>query len=146
MSRSERARHGDDETLLGDKVRIKVAPHRGTRGIVADITEDTLLVRLDSGEALSISPNNVTNFSRAARRAWRAAPERAVGRPKSPEAARKKAITIRVDAEVWDRLGQAMAQGLIPSREQAVNAWVRERLAALLNRQAPDTDVEEQGE
>jgi len=122
----------DAGALLGDKVRVKVRPHRGARGVVAEVADDAFVVRIDSGEMVSVVPGDVTNFSLAARRAWRAVPERAVGRPRSPETARKRAVTIRVDAEVWDRLGTAMARGLIPSREQAVNAWVRERLDGLM--------------
>ncbi len=138
-------RYDDSSTLTGDKVRIKGPTHQGARGIVAHIAGEDLAIRLTTGDVLTVPSDNVTNFSLAARRAWRTVPERAVGRPKSQATAKKKAVTIRVDAEMWDRLGQAVKRGLIPSREQAVNAWVREHLETLLDEQTqkagPDTEV-----
>jgi uncharacterized protein (DUF4415 family) len=56
-------------------------------------------------------------------------PKRA-GRPRLDEP-RKKPVSLRLDVDVWRLLIQAAEQGLIPNREQAINAWLREKLAEL---------------
>jgi hypothetical protein len=40
-------------------------------------------------------------------------------------------VSLRVDVDVWKALGRAADLGLITSREQAVNEWLRERLEGL---------------
>ena len=40
-------------------------------------------------------------------------------------------VSIRIDREVWERLGMAVEQGLIPSRERAVNEWLAEKAIEL---------------
>lgn len=113
----------------GDKVRVRVNPHRGLRGVIDAVQDGLLRIRLTTNDVVDLQPEDITNYSLAARRAWESMPKRA-GRP--PGAGpRKKMVSLRLDAEVWGRLGQAVERGLITSREQAVNIWVRERLDEL---------------
>lgn len=56
---------------VGDKIRISVGNQKGQRGTIQDVTNRSLEVKLESGEIVAISPQDVTNFSLAARKAWR---------------------------------------------------------------------------
>ncbi len=67
-------------------------------------------------------------------------PKRA-GRPSLP-VPRKKMVSIRIDVDVWNRLGEAVELGLIPSREEAVNAWLHQHLDTLFGESFPDTTHE----
>jgi metal-responsive CopG/Arc/MetJ family transcriptional regulator len=40
-------------------------------------------------------------------------------------------VSLRIDVDLWERLGEAVEQGILPSREQAINEWVREKLESL---------------
>jgi len=113
----------------GDKVRVRVDPYRGLRGVIDAVHNGVLRVRLATDGVVDLNPSDITNYSLAARRAWEAMPKRA-GRPPAP-GPRKKMVSLRLDAELWERLGQAVERGLVRSREQAVNTWVRDQLDAL---------------
>ena len=68
---------------VGDKVRLKNHNNSTARGVVEDVQCDAWLVRLDkSGELVALSSEEITNFSLAARKAWKNMPHRQVGRPK----------------------------------------------------------------
>jgi ribosomal protein L24 len=56
---------------VGDKIRISAGNQKGQRGTIQDVTNSSLEVRLESGETVVVSPQEVTNFSLAARKAWR---------------------------------------------------------------------------
>ena len=90
-----------------------------------------LEIQLDESNIVYVTLNDITNYSLAARRAWKAMPKRA-GRPQL-FSQRKKMVSIRLDVDVWDRLGEAVEQGLVPGKEQAVNTWLREQLNLLFN-------------
>jgi len=113
----------------GDKVRIRRGPHAGVRGVICAVEAAGLRVQLSDGTIVQFPTEEVTNYSLAARRAWQTMPKRS-GRPRSPGPG-KKMISMRVDVDVWRRLGQAAELGLIPSREEAVNTWLREKMDAL---------------
>ena len=113
----------------GDKVRIRTGTERGTRGVVHTVRQGTLEVELASGKTLTVHPDEVTNYSRAARRAWAAMPKRA-GRPRSTQEP-KRMVSLRLESDLWRLLGAAVDLGLIRSREQAVNDWLRQRLSEL---------------
>src|SRR5690349_6275752 len=118
--------------LLGDKVRVKQGVHAGQRGVITRLSSDLLIeVELLSKKVVQLTELQLTNYSLAARRAWQRMPKRA-GRPKAT-LSRKKMISLRIDRELWEQLGVAVDAGLIPSREQAVNSWVREHINDLLN-------------
>lgn len=118
------------EFSLGDKVRVRAGPYAGSRGVVRAIGETGAVVTLLAGTEIALSFAEITNYSAAARRAWQSMPKRA-GRPRLP-APRKKLVSVRLDLDVWRMLAQAAECGLVPSREQAINAWLRERLVHLL--------------
>lgn len=123
---------GEDRTQIGDKVRIRSGIHAGVRGIVQAYAGDFLEIQLDEGELLPIMPEEITNYSLAARRAWRTMPKRA-GRPQL-SVPRKKMVSMRLDIDLWERLGEAVERGFIASREEAVNTWVQQQLDALFEK------------
>src|SRR5262245_3360983 len=127
---TERESHDIQDHRIGDKIRIRSGPHRGQRGIVHAASGNLLNVQLDTGSNIQVTPDVITNYSRAARHAWEKMPKRA-GRPKAGEP-RKRMVSLRVDRDIWERLGRAVDQGLIASREQAVNDWIRDNLDRLL--------------
>ncbi len=86
----------EDTARRDDKVRVKIAPHQGERGIVADVKNERLHVILESGEAIVVGAREVTNYSLAARRAWKVMPSRAVGRPKSLSNPKKPLVYVSI--------------------------------------------------
>jgi uncharacterized protein (DUF4415 family) len=115
----------------GDKIRIRNGSFAGTRGIIRGEVDSLLEIQLDGSEShtVTVPVEDITNYSLAARRAWQVMPKRA-GRPQLP-LPRKKMVSMRLDVDVWDRLGDAVELGLITNREEAVNLWLREKLDAL---------------
>ncbi len=120
---------------LGDKIRVRSGIYKGTRGVIRAEVDGLLEIQLDEGGIVNIAVKEVTNYSLAARRAWQVMPKRA-GRPQLP-VPRKKMVSIRLDVDVWNRLGEAVELGLIPGREQAVNTWLRQKLDLLLVEESP---------
>jgi uncharacterized protein (DUF4415 family) len=117
----------------GDKIRVRSGPYKGARGIIQNESDGLLEIQIDSSDVVRIEQSKITNYSLAARRAWKVMPKRA-GRPQL-STPRKKMVSIRLDIDVWERLGEAVESGLINSREEAVNVWLREKLDALPNKQ-----------
>src|SRR5713226_573601 len=120
------------EPEVGDKVRLK--DHKGAlvRGVVAAMHGDELLVRLDeSGELVAVAPEFVTNFSLAARKAWKNMPHRRVGRPKGARHCDRVSVTLRIDRELWEKFKQDELEGLIEDRTATINTWFREMLDKL---------------
>ena len=115
----------------GDKVRVRLGPRAGARGVIVSEADEALTVELQEEETIEIAPDAVTNYSLAARRAWAAMPKKA-GRPRLDASEKKKMVSLRIDADLWERLGRAVEAGLIPNRGQAVNGWLREQLDLLL--------------
>lgn len=112
---------------IGDTVRFRSGPRSGERGTLIVIAPD-LVVRTESGDVVVTEVEQLTDLSLAARRAWSTRPKQA-GRPASE--VRKKMISMRIDAKLWEQLGQAVSCGLINSREQAINEWLAEHVKAL---------------
>ena len=56
---------------VGDKIRISAGNQKGQRGTIQDVTNASLEVKLESGGTVTVSSKDVTNFSLAARKAWR---------------------------------------------------------------------------
>jgi uncharacterized protein (DUF4415 family) len=128
--------HDQEDNNIGDKVRIRSGPSAGARGVIRAVANGLVEVQLDANEMIRVAPEEVTNYSRAARRAWQVMPKRA-GRPQLPTP-RKKMVSVRLDVDVWDQLGKAVELGLIPGREQALNMWLREHLDILFGGRPPD--------
>ena len=122
----------DIKVQIGDKVRVKSGEFKGQRGIVIAMHNEQIEIELIVGNATQLlDESELTNYSLAARRAWQKMPKKA-GRPRSFK--RKKMISIRLDEELWARLGKAVENGFVNSREEAVNNWLRERLDAVTDR------------
>ncbi|HYT37413.1 MAG TPA: hypothetical protein VEL49_09560 [Ktedonobacteraceae bacterium] len=117
---------------LGDKVRIRSGSYVGVRGVIRSESDGLFEIQLDEDGIASVPAKEVTNYSLAARRAWQAMPKRA-GRPKGQKPV-KRMVSMRLDADIWDMLQEATELGLIPSREKAVNDWVREQIILLLSK------------
>jgi hypothetical protein len=116
----------------GDKVKLKAGRHRGERGVVAAVEGAKLVVRLDgSGQEVWLAPEDVTNFSLAARKAWVTGPDRAVGRRKGTRLSDRVSVTLRIDRELWDRFVELEEAGVIADRTALVNGWLRDKLTEL---------------
>ena len=100
--------------------------------MVEAVQGDELLVRLDgSGELVTVAPARVTNFSLAARKAWKNMPHRRVGQPKGTRHCDRVSVTLRIDRELWEQFKQEESEGLIEDRTATINTWFREMLDKL---------------
>jgi hypothetical protein len=117
------------EPAVGDKVKLK--SHHGTpvRGIVEEVHGDELLVRLhESGELIPVTSESVTNFSLAARKAWKNMPHRQVGRPKGARHCDRVSVTLRIDRVLWEQFKRDESEGRIRDRTATINLWFHEML------------------
>jgi len=120
------------EPEVGDKVKLKELNSASARGVVEAVQGDKLLVRLDeSGEQVSVVSELVTNFSLAARKAWKNMPHRRVGRPKGSRHCDRVSVTLRIDRGLWEQFKDDEAAGLIRDRTATINAWLGEMLDKL---------------
>src|SRR5438309_782661 len=110
---------GVDGHRPGDKVRVRAGPDAGQRGLICDLCPTHVVIGLDDGRTVELPDDAVTNYSLAARRAWRVMPKRA-GRPRLEEP-RKKLVSVRLDMAVWRDMRRAAEFGLIGSRDAAIN-------------------------
>jgi hypothetical protein len=113
-----RSRLGSDGHRAGDKIRVKVGSLAGARGRVARVNDDAVVVEIQNGDTVLLPSNGVTNYSLAARRAWKVMPKRA-GRPRA-EHPKKKMVSLRLDLELILRLDAAVTLGRTVNRSQAV--------------------------
>ena len=113
----------------GDKVRIKTGSHVGVRAVIHRVRRDLITAQVNDADMLIVPSVEVTNYSLAARKAWAVMPKQA-GRPKNAGPT-KRMVSIRIDPVVWDGLAEMVNAGLIQSREDAVNAWLRMHLDLL---------------
>src|ERR671923_1710799 len=117
---------------VGDKVKLKSHHGAPARGVVEEVYGNKLWVRLDeSGELVTVASAHVTNFSLAARKAWKNMPHRRVGRPKGARHCDRVSVTLRIDRELWEQFKQDESEGLIEDRTATINAWFREMLDKL---------------
>lgn len=56
---------------VGDKVQIRSGDQKGQRGVIQIVSDGQLEVQLKAGGITTVLISNVTNFSLAARKAWR---------------------------------------------------------------------------
>ena len=117
---------------VGDKVKLKSHHGAPARGVVEEVYGNKLWVRLDeSGELVAVASELVTNFSLAARKAWKNMPHRQVGRPKGARHCDRVSVTLRIDRPLWEEFRQGESDGLIDDRTATINAWFREMLDKL---------------
>jgi hypothetical protein len=115
------------EHKAGDKVKLKNYKDASVRGVVEEVHDDELLVRLvNSGDLVAVASELVRNFSLAARKAWKNMPCRHVGRPRGARHCDRVSVTLRIDRELWDQFRQGEAEGIIADRTATINAWFRE--------------------
>jgi hypothetical protein len=116
----------------GDKVRVKAGDHTGERGVVEAIDGEKLLVRLEKSDVkLRVTVEQVTNYSLAARKAWKTEPDRAVGRRKGTKLTDRVSVTLRLDRNLWEQFQGLEEAGVIDDRTGLINGWFREKLAEL---------------
>jgi hypothetical protein len=123
------------KTVTGDKVRLKAGEHAGERGAVNALKGEKLIILLDeSGLTVCVMPKDVTNFSLAARKAWKTEPHRAVGRRKGTCLSDRVSVTLRLDRELWEKFQGLEEDRVIEDRTALINEWFREKLAEVERR------------
>ncbi len=121
-------------SAVGDKVKIKTGPHLGERGLIVSLAGERLVVRLDGTNAsVRVRAMDITNYSLAARKAWKTEPGRKVGRRKGSRFCNRVSVTLRIDQEVWEEFQAKEKSGAIADRTAVINAWLREKLGAMGN-------------
>ena len=118
------------QTQVGDKVRLKLPLHENERGLVVRVTNRTILVEV-AGNTLETTPDDFTNLSLAARKAWESMPDRRVGRPKGSCHCDRVSVTLRIDRELWDDFRRLEAESVIHDRTATINALIREKTEEL---------------
>lgn len=73
---------------------------------------------------------DITNFSAAARKAWRTMPARKVGRPRG-RTKDKVSVTLRIDRGLWTRFQSLEALGRIDRRSKIVEAALETKIRNL---------------
>ena len=119
---------------VGDKVKLKSSADEaaGSHGVIADLDGSVLSIRLEGGPTVvQVAPEQVTNFSLAARKAWQNMPTRNVGRPKGSRVSDRRSVTIRVDRELWERFQRAESSGIVSDRTSVLNQWIAQGLDGL---------------
>jgi hypothetical protein len=117
---------------VGDKIKLKNHHGPPMRGIVEEVQGDELLIRLhESGELIAVASELVTNFSLAARKAWKNMPHRQVGRPRGARHCDRVSVTLRIDRALWEQFKRDESEGRIRDRTVTINFWFREMLDKL---------------
>jgi hypothetical protein len=117
---------------VGDKVKLKKGSHRGERGVIKALDGEKLSIQIDGSDKVVIAlPGAVTNYSLAARKAWKTEPNRSVGRRKGTKLTDRVSVTLRIDRELWELFLKKEETGAIEDRTAAVNEWFREKLSEL---------------
>jgi preprotein translocase subunit YajC len=137
----ESQRQDKDGAQIGDKVRIRSGIHAKVRGVVQAKVGESLEIQLDEGPLIHARPEEITNYSLAARRAWQVMPKQA-GRHQLA-VPRKRMASLRLDINVLDDLDKATELGLIPNKEQAVNTWLRQQLDLLFGEEPRSGETQE---
>ncbi len=115
-----------------DKIRISSGQNEGERAVVERMSSrGKLLVRLTrSGKLVPIASDKVTNFSAAARKAWKTMPRRKVGRPRG-RTLNRISVTLRIDKTIWSRFKTLESSGSISGRSEVIEMMLTEKLGQL---------------
>src|SRR5437773_3991024 len=106
---------------------MKAGQHAGERGTVETLEGEKLVICLDdSGLKVRVQPEQVTNFSLAARKAWATEPHRAVGRRKGTCLSDRVSVTLRLDRELWELFQGLEETGVIEDSTALINSWIRD--------------------
>lgn len=112
--------------MKGDKVRIRSGKFTGERGILMRSHGGKWIVSLiHGGVSLLVSIKELTNYSLAARRAWRSMPHRKVGRPTGSKVSDRISVIFRVDRTLWNEFLAAEQAGLLSDRTTVINECLR---------------------
>jgi hypothetical protein len=116
----------------GDKIRIKCGQFRGERGVLVRPQGNRWSVALRDQNNLTIfvSTEDLTNYSLAARRAWRSMPDRKVGRPTGSKVSDRISVIFRIDRTLWSEFLTAERGGLVRDRTNVINECLRNVLAS----------------
>ena len=124
-------RAANADVRANDKVKIRRGPHTGQRAMVEKVASRSIYVRISKSQRLvMVKRDAISNFSAAARKAWKTMPRRNVGRPKGHTVDRVS-VTLRLDRVLWDRFRTLEAAGAISDRSDFVEAALARRLARL---------------
>jgi hypothetical protein len=119
------------ENKKGDKIRIKSGKFLGERGILMRPHAGEWIVSMHNGDLTALlSSEELTNYSLAARRAWRIMPHRKVGRPTGSKVSDRISVIFRIDRTLWNQFLTAEDAGLIADRTTVINECLRDALAA----------------
>jgi uncharacterized protein (DUF4415 family) len=113
---------------VGDKVWVKTTK---VRGVVEGIDGRRIQVRLETGSLTSVTELEITNYSMAARKAWKNMPNRRVGRPKGTTTTDRVSVTLRIDRELWEAFKSAEERGAIADRTATINELISVKLRKL---------------
>ena len=126
------------KSQVGDKVRVKRKAGSSVRGIIERVRRNRVVVRInDTGREAVVFPEDIINYSLAARKAWVSSPSRRVGRPKGASSVDRVSVTLRIDREVWDTFQRMEALGVIVDRTSTINSWLRTKLRQLARAKEP---------
>lgn len=118
------------EYKKGDKIRIKSGKFAGERGILMRPHSGKWIVSMNNGDLTAlVSTEELTNYSLAARRAWRSMPDRKVGRPAGSKVSDRISVIFRIDRTLWNQFLTAEEAGLIADRTRVINECLRDALA-----------------
>ena len=125
------------EHRKGDKIRIKGGKLADKRGILLRPHSGKWVVSIpDPDVTLMVSAEEFTNYSLAARRAWRSMPDRKVGRPVGSKVSDRVSVIFRIDRTLWNQFLSAEENGLIGDRTTVINKCLRDILASCQRQQA----------
>jgi len=125
------------QAQIGDKVKLKTRPFKAERGVVVDVDNRTLLVRVN-GNDVEAAAEDVTNLSLAARKAWESMPDRRVGRPKGTRLCDRVSVTLRIDRELWQAFRQLEEHGVVSDRTTTINDCLRAKVNELQTKVSAD--------
>jgi hypothetical protein len=115
----------------GDKIRIKCGQLAGERGIIVGAHSGKWIVSLiQPDRTVLVSDEDLTNYSLAARRAWRSMPDRKVGRPAGSKVSDRISVIFRIDRVLWNEFLDAEKSGLVRDRTNVINECLRNVLAS----------------
>jgi hypothetical protein len=115
----------------GDKIRIKRGRFAGERGILVHAHSGKWAVSLIQHDCIVLVPDaDLTNYSLAARRAWRSMPDRKVGRPAGSKVSDRISVIFRIDRVLWNEFLDAEQSGLVGDRTNVINESLRNVLAS----------------
>ncbi len=116
----------------GDRVKLKTGADRGLRGTVKHVRNGHLVVELeDQAKLVELPAHHVTNFSLAARKAWKSMPHKRVGRPKGSRVCDRVSVTLRIDRDLWQEFRALESKRQIAGRTRTINDMLREKITEL---------------